>query len=287
MDDVADLYLNLLARVLTRELDSAESASPGGQATSDLRQRLSEHPYRTLRDAAYRRLQMALRLGAVRKFGNRASPVTVDQARALVRLGDADTMIGMPRLRNLQECIREIVRDDVPGHLIETGVWRGGASIFMRGALAAYGDEKRDVWLADSFQGLPPPDSRYPADRELDFSGIDYFAVSSDEVRERFSKYNLLDSRVHFLEGWFADTLASAPVDEFSLIRLDGDLYQSTLEGLEALYPRLSPRGFLIVDDYGSFPACKQAVTDYRDAHGIVEPIVDIDGQGIYWQRSP
>ena len=73
-------------------------------------------------------------------------------------------MVGLKRLENLQYCVTEVIRRNVPGDLIETGVWRGGASIFMRAVLKVYGDRTRIVWLADSFQGLPKPDERYPQD---------------------------------------------------------------------------------------------------------------------------
>lgn len=81
-----------------------------------------------------------------------------ERDEGLVWPGYADTMIGLKRLDSLQECIEAVLREQVPGHLIETGVWRGGASIFMRAALAAYGAEGRKVFVADSFEGLPPPD---------------------------------------------------------------------------------------------------------------------------------
>jgi O-methyltransferase len=80
----------------------------------------------------------------------------------------AATMIGLRRLDNLRACVERIVEEDVPGDLIETGVWRGGASIFMRGALEAFGDRERTVWVADSFQGLPKPDpEKYPCDEGI------------------------------------------------------------------------------------------------------------------------
>src|ERR1039457_663209 len=77
----------------------------------------------------------------------------------------ADTMIGLKRLDNLQNCIETVLKDNVPGDMIETGVWRGGGSIFMRAVLKAYGSTGRTVWVADSFEGLPEPDAaKYPLD---------------------------------------------------------------------------------------------------------------------------
>jgi O-methyltransferase len=110
--------------------------------------------------------------------------------------------------------------------------------------------------------------------------------VSIDEVRSAFQKYGLLDDQVRFLKGWFKDTLPAAPIKQLAVVRLDGDMYESTMDGLVHLYPKLSPGGFLIVDDYGVVDSCRRAVEDYRRKHGIADPIMEIDGTGVYWQRS-
>lgn len=200
---------------------------------------------------------------------------------------EAETMIGRLRMDNLAESLAAVLDDGIPGDLAETGVWRGGATILMRAALEAWGDEERRVWVADSFRGLPPPDAeRWPADEGVDLSGVDALAVSRAEVEAAFARYGLLDDRVRFLEGWFCETLPSAPIDRLALLRLDGDLYQSTWEALESLYPKLSVGGILIVDDYGAFEPCRQAVGDYREAHGITEPIREVDWTGVWWRRE-
>ena len=199
---------------------------------------------------------------------------------------DAETMAGLRRLENVQHCVEDVLRHNVRGDLIETGVWRGGTTIFMRAILAAYGDTSRLVWVADSFEGLPKPDTeRYPADQGWDLSGFSQLAVSLEQVQENFARYGLLDDRVRFLKGWFKDTLPTAPIERLAVLRLDGDLYESTMDALAALYPKLSSGGYAIVDDYGAIPACRQAVHDYRDAHKIREPIVEVDWTGAYWQR--
>jgi O-methyltransferase len=200
---------------------------------------------------------------------------------------EAETMIGMQRLTSLQHCVETVLAEDIPGDLVECGVWRGGASILMRAVLAAYGDETRCVWLADSFAGLPRPDTaKYKADKEIKvgLSGA-LLAVPEAEVRANFERYGLLDEQVRFLPGWFKDTLHDAPIDRIAVLRLDGDLYESTIQALDALYPRLSPGGFCIIDDYRVLKACEQAVTDYRAKHGISAEIVDIDGTGVLWRK--
>jgi Macrocin-O-methyltransferase (TylF) len=199
----------------------------------------------------------------------------------------AQTMIGWKRLENIQTCIEDIIERNVPGDLIETGIWRGGALIFMRAVLKAHGIRDRCVWGADSFRGLPKPDAMfYPADEEHLMHKYQELVVSLDEVRANFEKYGLLDDQVRFLQGWFRETLPSVPIEELSLIRLDGDMYESTYVALESLYPKLSRGGYLIVDDYGADPSCRRAVDDFRQSHDISEEMIPIDWTGIYWRRG-
>ena len=198
----------------------------------------------------------------------------------------ADTMIGLKRLDNLQFCVESVIKNNIPGDVIETGVWRGGGSIFMRAVLRAYAVTDKTVWVADSFQGLPPPDvEKYPQDKGDIHHEIRFLAVSCEQVKANFAKYGLLDDQVRFLEGWFKDTLPTAPIDKLSVIRLDGDMYESTMDGFNNLYPKLSVGGYVIVDDY-VLTGCRKAVHDYRVAHAITEEIIDIDGTGAYWQRK-
>jgi O-methyltransferase len=196
------------------------------------------------------------------------------------------TMIGMKRLDNIQRCMETVLRDDIPGDFIETGVWRGGATIFMRGVLAAYDVLDRSVWVADSFEGVPPP--THPEDAGFDLSRREFpvLAVSRRQVAELFERYDLLDRQVKFLEGWFKDTLAAAPINRLAILRLDGDLYESTMDALNPLYDKVERGGFIIVDDYGSCPPCARAINDFRAARGIAEAMVDIDDQSIYWRKS-
>jgi macrocin-O-methyltransferase TylF-like protien len=198
----------------------------------------------------------------------------------------AQTMVGIERLANVRTCVERVLADGVPGDLIETGVWRGGVVILMRAILDAYGDRGRVVFAADSFQGAPPPNvDAYPLDagsRLHDAKGLE---VPREEVERNFDLYGLLDDRVQFVEGWFKDTLPALQHRTWSVVRLDGDLYESTTDALVNLYPGLSVGGFLIVDDYGH-PPCRQAVLEYREKHGIDEPIQEIDWRGAFWRRE-
>jgi O-methyltransferase len=199
---------------------------------------------------------------------------------------EADTMIGLKRLENLQYCVTEVIRKNVPGDFIETGVWRGGASIFMRALLKVYGDQTRLVWVADSFEGLPKPDGRYQQDEGDRFWEINHtLAVSLEQVQANFARYGLLDKQVRFLVGWFKDTLPTAPINQLAVLRLDGDMYSSTMDALRSLYHRLSLGGYVIIDDYVCVPNCKRAVDDFRSDHKITEQMHQIDWTGVFWEK--
>ena len=200
---------------------------------------------------------------------------------------EAETMIGLKRLDNLHACIDAVIQDQIPGDFIETGVWRGGACIFMRAALNVYGDQVRKIWAADSFEGLPKPDGRYQQDEgDPHWTYSHTLAVSLDQVRENFAKYGLLDERVCFLKGWFKDTLPTAPIEQLAILRLDGDMYSSTMDALVHLYPKLSRGGFAVIDDYGWIESCRNAVTDFRESNKINDPITPIDATGVYWRKT-
>ena len=198
----------------------------------------------------------------------------------------AMTMIGNVRIRNLRTLIDQIIAERIEGDLLEAGVWRGGACIYMRGILASYDDRSRRVFVADSFAGLPPPTpDLYPADANDPHHTFSELAVPLETVKENFARFGLLDNQVVFLQGWFKDTLPKAPVEKLALLRLDGDMYSSTMETLEALYLKVAPGGFVVIDDY-ILPPCREAVTDFRKRMKILDPIRPIDGAGVYWRKK-
>ncbi len=208
--------------------------------------------------------------------------------------GAAVSMLPVARLDNLQSCIVDVLERGIKGDLIETGVWRGGATIFMRAVLKAYDVDDRTVWVADSFEGLPEPDpEKFPIEAKAHHGAVmqkayNHFAVSLDEVRRNFQAYGMLDAQVQFLKGWFRDTLPSAPIRALAVMRLDGDYYDSTMDALTSLYDRLSIGGYAIIDDYGedTWTYCRKAVNDFRRERGIEEPIVRVDSKCSYWQRT-
>jgi len=220
-------------------------------------------------------------------ISNTPGPMDEDQKYlGLVWPSRAHTMIGVPRLDNLRACAEAVLDDGVEGDFIETGVWRGGAVIFMRGILKAYGIADRIVWVADSFEGLPPADTaKYPKESPVPFHEYGELAISLEQVQRNFARYGLLDGQVKFLKGWFRDTLPTAPIRKLAILRLDGDLYESTMDALK-LYPKLVSGGFVIVDDYNNVKACNDAIEDFRRDNGIADPLKLIEGGGAFWRKS-
>lgn len=271
------LYLDLLQNCLTGEVHP-ESYAPLRPDRGGLLQFMKRAPIPIVQG-----LLRPLHLEVVRQV--RFDSSTRGEGRDWP--AQAETMIGRKRMDQLRACIEDVLLRDVPGDFIECGVWRGGATIFMRAMLKAYGDAERRVWVADSFQGLPAPDARnFPADSGDQHHRYEQLAIGLEQVKANFKRYGLLDEQVRFLPGWFKDTLPSAPIDKLAVLRADGDMYESTIQILENLYPKLSVGGYCIIDDYGAVPGCREATEDYRRQHGITEPLQRIDWTGMYWQRT-
>lgn len=193
------------------------------------------------------------------------------------------TMVGDKRLDNIRHCIETVIADKVDGDFVECGVWRGGASIYAKAVLNLKGSDKK-VWLADSFEGMPK--LVMAEDKaDADFSDHDYLAVSEETVLGNFKKFGVLDDKVRTIKGWFSESLPGAAVEKISILRLDGDHYSSTMDCLNALYGKISDGGFVIVDDYNAFVGCKKAITEFRQTHNIVAPLLEIDPSAVYWRK--
>jgi O-methyltransferase len=264
----ADRYLELLKRALLDDLGAGETLAPMGTPAS------------APKKLAFEAIRRAGVVPAYREDRGERLRGAIWPARAV-------TMLSRERLDAIQSCIEDVLAAGVPGDCIECGVWRGGGSMLMRAVLDVHGATDRTVWLADSFAGLPEPDPRYPADSGSTFhEAAEYLAVSQADVRANFERFDLLGDNVRFLQGWFKDTLPALTDATWAVIRLDGDMYESTMDGLVNLYPGLSVGGTLIIDDWNAVAACKQAVLDYRAEHGIEDPIQPIDRIGAYWRKT-
>ncbi len=274
--DLRERYIDLMKKTLSFSLWK----NPGVPLEELNLRRRYPLPIRFMIDVAVRSARLA-GLAIARKPANENMK---EEGRIWPVL--ADTMIGLKRLDNLQFCVETVIREGIPGDLIETGVWRGGSCIFMRAILMAYGVTDRRIFVADSFKGLPKPDKeKYPQDSPDRLFTVSYLAVSRKEVEANFMKYGLLDQQVVFLEGWFKDTLPTAPIEKLSVMRLDGDMYQSTMDVLTHLYPKLSVGGFCVIDDYG-LPGCRLAIDDFRKLQGIKAPLQNVDWTGAFWRKE-
>ena len=188
------------------------------------------------------------------------------------------TMTGIKRMTFLKNAIINVIEKKIPGDLFEAGVWRGGSSILMKAVLDLYDDDRR-VILADSFEGMPKPKGILDG---FDLSDNKYLAVSLDEVKANFDKFELLDEKIVFIKGWFCDSLPLINKTSISILRLDGDLYSSTMDVLVNLYDLVSVGGYIIIDDYHSWPQCKKAVHDFFYSRHIDISLIDIDQDSAY-----
>jgi hypothetical protein len=245
----------------------------------------------------------------------------------------AHTMVGIKRLENIQKCLTDVLESQVPGDIVEAGVLRGGAAIFARAVLKAYGVTDRRVLACDTFPDpaqrgvgrmiaiqfigaltyIPSanwrrklfgwlqskvrekrfPDSLEPSDelinlnfwllRNMDFNRT--ACASLEHVKSYFARYGLLDDQVVFVRGFFSETLDDATVGKIALLRLDADIYESTRDALTLLYPKLSPGGYCIIDDY-HLADCRRATDEYRAQHSIREPFMAIDDLSVYWKKE-
>ena len=275
MGSNVELYIELLKKVLTASIyeESAwsiksKAAIRPGKPISNIGRRI-----RNLLIDLFRK--QSLLLVKVKPFNAKVRDEGID--RPIIGF----TMVGHKRLDNVQECIEDVLKNNIPGDFIETGAWRGGTTIFMRALLKIHGVTDRVVWVADSFEGMPVPKNVQDGD---DLSHLDSLSVSLETVKSNFEKFDLLDDQVRFLKGWFCDTLPGAPIDEIAILRLDGDLYHSTMDSLTNLYHKVSKGGYVIIDDYYSWPECGRAVTDFLQQENLKPNLIDIDSSAIYWQ---
>jgi O-methyltransferase len=268
----AELYLDLMKKILTRALIAKGV------------ERHTIRPHGPKSRILHRFNQTAGRFGleTVRLATSSPQDYLESGHEAGNRVEDAETMLGTRQLDRMQSCIAEVLARKVPGDLIEAGVWRGGMTIFMRAALAAYECRDRRVFVADSFAGLPEIDRQ---NDRFEWQRGD-MAVSLESVKENFARYTLLDDQVVFLKGFFSDTLPTAPIRQLAILRADADLYSSTLDILRNLYPALSPGGYAIFDDYQNLPDCRRAIDEFRQSNGIREEIHPIDERAVYWRKE-
>ena len=270
---VRDRYLNLIKRSLTG-LTSIENE----MRLEHFSKRSDEiHDPEFLRDIRYRQADMRARVERAKKTGEMLNGWPMIYAHSF---------IGFHGLDHIERLAETLFAEGIPGDFVDAGTWRGGSAIFMRALQHAYSESKRTLWVADCFEGVPPPKSEPDIAAKLDLTAerFPFMLASQREVTDNFIVFDLLDERVEFLPGLFADTLPAAPIDKIAMLRMDGDLYTSTLDVLNALYDRVVPGGYVIVDDYALAP-CRQAVEEFRSANEISAPIEWINWTIIHWRK--
>jgi len=199
---------------------------------------------------------------------------------------DKLTMVELENLDTVKICLEECIKDNIKGDFIETGVWRGGTSIWAHNILKEL-DNTRKVYVYDSFEGCPIPNGAlYPVDANDNHYQINHLAVSLERVQENFRLFGEINENTVFVKGWFKDTMPINKIDKLCIMRLDGDLYESTIQVLEALYSKLSSGGFCIIDDFGPHWGAYQATHDFREKYNITEPIINIPNtSSAYWKK--
>lgn len=273
-----DRYLDLLGRTLTasvhdesawRRVDAESTSGHGSTGVG-------------------RRIRAGIRRRVIRELHRRGlALVRTEPFDPDRRAHGADqpmfgfTMAGARRLDHVRTCVEDVIARQTPGDLFEAGVWRGGTSIWMRALLRQYNVIDRTVWLADSFEGLPET-TRLDDGSEIGHPG--QFEASLPTVKRNFDRFGLLDGQVRFLPGWFGDTLPLAPVRRIAMLRVDGRMYQSTMDALVPLYDRISRGGWVIVDDYCSNDASRAAANDFLASRGLSPDIRRIDWTAACWR---
>jgi O-methyltransferase len=200
-----------------------------------------------------------------------------DAGKAIIHAVRPYTMTSHEKLYALILATRYVHAHKIPGDVVECGVWRGGSMHAAARTLAELNDTSRDLHLFDTFEGMPPPtekDERHdgtPAAELLAMRSRDHdvWAVATlDDVQEGFEQVPYPKERVHFHKGMVEETIPERAPEQISILRLDTDWYESTKHELEHLYPRLSPGGVLLIDDYGWWKGSREAVHEFLEESG-------------------
>jgi hypothetical protein len=175
--------------------------------------------------------------------------------------------------------------NNIDGDLMETGVWRGGATIFMKLYCDLYKINKK-VFVCDSFAGLPRPSGKF----QQDFGDMHYtqpkLAISLEEVQNNFNTFKCLDEKVIFIKGFFGETLPNNElVNKLAILRMDGDMYESTHDVFYSCYDKLVDSGVCIIDDF-CIKGARDCTNDFRKLRNINDTLITIDKCGVYWIKN-
>jgi Macrocin-O-methyltransferase (TylF) len=187
------------------------------------------------------------------------------------------TICSVARLRGLHDGVKYVVENHLPGDLVECGCARGGSAALMALSLRQLGDG-RNLWLFDTFEGLPAPTPDDP-----DYEIADLFTGSClgpvDEVSEFFQEQGVAHG-VEFVKGLFQDTIPRSPIEQIALLHIDGDWYESVKVCLDGLYDRVVAGGIIQFDDYGYWKGARKAVDEFMAKREIKVPLERLDYSG-------
>jgi O-methyltransferase len=245
-------------------------------------QGLASVPKRVLGRPAKKVLR-ALGYDLVRTVEDQPKPIPVDiddVARGIIERVRPYTMTPPERVAVLCDAVRYVVRSEIPGAILECGVWRGGSMMAAALTLASLGRDDRELYLFDLFEKMPPPGERdfdakgQPAsllfEGPVDANSIPELAnLPMEEVRRVVESTGYPAARIHFVKGLVEDTVPDHAPDQIAILRLDTDWYESTAHEMKHLFPRIADGGVLIVDDYGIFRGARDAVDEYLAEHDI------------------
>lgn len=201
------------------------------------------------------------------------------------------SMVGSYRLQNIHYLLLELEKNSISGDFIEAGVWRGGSCIFATAVMEAYNMEDRKVFVADSFQGLPPSSQSKDENKWIGL-GNGFLEVSQEEVALNFEAFGMLTPRVEFIEGFFRHSLPifrdsmRSRARQIAFARLDADMYESTMDVLFNIFEFIPIGGIIVFDDFFTVPEESQAAVQFWELHGLEENFHDIDGSGVWWRKS-
>lgn len=186
------------------------------------------------------------------------------------------TMTSPERIYSLIEAVRYVVKNRIPGAIVECGVWKGGSMMAVAETLRSLHDESRELFLYDTFEGMSEPgekDRTWAGDpaaallsKDTDKEKNAVWAYSTiDTVREGMRSTVYPESKIRYIKGKVEETIPGVLPREIALLRLDTDWYESTRHELLHLYPLLQKGGVLILDDYGYWQGARKAVDEYFD----------------------
>jgi hypothetical protein len=205
----------------------------------------------------------------------------------------AFTMTSPERLFTQYMSVRHMVKHSVPGDVVECGVWKGGSTMMAALALLELGDTARDLYLYDTFEGMPPPTEKDVSTHtglvaaEAWEGWEDWCRSPLDEVRRNLASTGYPAERIHYVQGKVEDTIPGTVPERIALLRLDTDWYESTWHELQHLYPLLSPHGVLTIDDYGYWEGAREATDAWLAETGEPLLLARIDSTGRVAVKPP